>query len=154
MKQSIGTHCLYFQEYEIGNKFRTNARTITETDLVMFSTLTGDMNPLHTDEEFAKDWHYGKRVCHGLLIVSFAVGLINKVGIVDGSTIALRQTAWRFRIPVFPGDTIWATVTFKNKRKLTETSGIVNSEINIFNQREELCAVGDWKMIVAFREEK
>jgi len=154
MKQSINPHCLYFQDYEIGADFRTNARTITEADLVMFSTLTGDMNPLHTDEEFSKNWHYGKRVCHGLLVVSFAVGLINKVGYVDGSTIALRQTSWQFQTPTFPGDTIWATVTVKNKRKLTDEAGIVNSEIKIFNQMEKICAIGDWNMMVALREEK
>ncbi len=138
----------------MGDDFRTNARTITETDLTLFSTLTGDMNPLHTDEEFAKNWQYGKRVCHSLLVVSFAAGLINKSGYVDGSTIAMRQMAWKFRIPVFPGDTIWATVTVKNKRKLTEKTGVVNSEIKIFSQREEICALGDWNMIVALKDEK
>ncbi len=117
----------------------------------MFSMLTGDMNPLHTDEEFARDSVYGKRVCHGLLVVSYAAGLINKVGYVDGSTITLRQTSWQFRAPVFPGDTIYATVTIKNKRKLTDKEGMVNSEIRVFNQRDELCASGDWNMMVALR---
>ena len=153
MKQSISSHCLYFQEYEVGASFRTGARTITEADLMLFSTLSGDMNPLHMDEEFAKNWHYGKRVCHGMLVVSYAVGLINKVGYVDGSTIALRQTSWQFRTPVFPGDTIWATVDVKNKRKLSDEAGLVSSEIKVFNQNEELCAIGDWNMMVALSKE-
>jgi acyl dehydratase len=115
----------------------------------MFATLTGDTNPLHMDAEYAREGIYGKKVCHGLLIVSYAAGLINKVGYVDGSTIALRQMEWQFRFPVFPGDTIYVTVTIKGKRKLTDKEGVVNAEINIFNQHDEICVSGSWKMIVA-----
>ncbi len=149
MKQSISIHCYDFDDYKVGEGFRTTTRTITEADLVMFSTLTGDTNPLHMDAEYARDGVYGKRVCHGLMIVSYAAGLINKVGFIDGSTIALRQMDWQFRLPVFPGDTIYAVVTIKGKRKLTDKEGMVNAQIDIFNQRDELCATGNWKMLVA-----
>ena len=149
LEQSIGIHCYDFDDYKAGEGFRTGTRTITETDLVMFSTLTGDTNPLHMDEEYARDGTYGKKVCQGLLIVSYTAGLISKVGYIDGSTIALRQMEWHFRAPVFPGDTIYATVTIKGKRKLTDEVGLVNSEINVFNQRHEVCVSGTWKMMVS-----
>ena len=110
MKQSISIHCYDFDDYKVGEGFRTTARTITEADLVMFSTLTGDTNPLHMDAEYAREGVYGKRVCHGLMIVSYAAGLINKVGFIDGSTIALRQMDWQFRHPVFPGELLLALV--------------------------------------------
>ena len=148
MKQSTSIHCYDFGDYTVGEGFRTTTRTLTETDLVMFSTLTGDTNPLHMDAEYARENVYGQRVCHGLMIVSYAAGLINKVGFIDGSTIALRQMEWQFRLPVFPGDTIYATVTIKGKRQLTAKEGMVNAQIDIFNQRDELCATGSWKMIV------
>ncbi len=148
MKQSIGVHCYDFDDYTVGEGFRTATRTLTETDVVMFATLTGDTNPLHMDAEYAREGIYGKTLCHGLMIVSYAAGLINKVGYVDGSTIALRQMEWQFRLPVFPGDTIYVYVAIKGKRKLTAKEGIVNAEINIFNQRDEICVSGEWKMIV------
>jgi len=148
LKQSISVHCYDFDDYTVGEGFRTGTRTLTETDIVMFSTLTGDTNPLHMDIEYARENVYGKPICHGLMIISYAAGLINKVGYIDGSTIGLRQMNWRFRLPIFPGDTIYVLVTIRGKRKLTADTGMVNAEINIYNQHDEICVSGSWKMIV------
>lgn len=57
---------LYYEDLQVGDSFTSPARTVTETDLVSFAMLSGDWNPIHTDDEFARAGLYGKRVMHGL----------------------------------------------------------------------------------------
>jgi 3-hydroxybutyryl-CoA dehydratase len=65
-----------FEELREGQRFRSRARTITETDLVGFSALTGDTHPQHTDAAWAAASRFGERIAHGMLLVSYAVGLV------------------------------------------------------------------------------
>ncbi len=63
----------YFDDFEIGDKLGpTRARTVTETDIVNFASLTGDWFQLHTDVEFAKKSIFGERIAHGMLVLSIA----------------------------------------------------------------------------------
>ena len=83
-------------------------RTITGDDIDAFARLTGDGNPLHVDEAFAARSRFGRRVAHGLL----SAGLISAVlgtKLPGPGAIYLQQT-FRFVRPVYPGDTITATV--------------------------------------------
>jgi len=83
-------------------------RTISDADITAFAALTGDHNPLHLDEAFAAQSRFGRRVAHGLL----CAGLISAVlgtKLPGPGAIYLQQTL-RFLRPVFPGDTITATV--------------------------------------------
>jgi len=66
---------LYFDEFELGDRFRTASRTISEQDVETFAELTGDLNPLHLDEEFARATRFGDRVVHGMLTLSVTGGL-------------------------------------------------------------------------------
>jgi len=65
-----------FDALSEGQRFRSRARTITEADLVAFSALTGDTHPQHTDAEWAAASRFGERIAHGMLLVSYAVGLV------------------------------------------------------------------------------
>lgn len=87
-----------------GATFVSRGRTVTEADIVMFASLTGDFSPQHTDAVFAAGSPFGERVAHGLLVVSYAVGLIP----IDASRIvALRRfDQVVFKRPVRIGDTI------------------------------------------------
>jgi len=78
----------YFEDWSVGDSITTPARTITEGDVVQFAQLTGDWNPIHTDVEFAKTTPYGQRLAHGLLGLSFAIGLLDRTGAFSGSVIA------------------------------------------------------------------
>jgi 3-hydroxybutyryl-CoA dehydratase len=66
----------YFEDFQVGDRVVTQARTITETDLVQFAALTGDWHPLHSDAEYAKSTIFGERIAHGLLILSISAGLM------------------------------------------------------------------------------
>ncbi|HLW48989.1 MAG TPA: MaoC family dehydratase [bacterium] len=83
-------------------------RTITDTDISSFAALTGDRNPLHLDDAFAARSRFGRRVAHGLL----CAGLISAVlgTKLPGAGAIYLQQSLRFLRPVFPGDTVTATV--------------------------------------------
>jgi 3-hydroxybutyryl-CoA dehydratase len=86
----------------------TYRHTITDADIVAFADLTGDHNPLHLDEEFARTTRFKGRVAHGMLSASF---FSTALAILPGpGTVYLSQTL-AFRAPVRPGDTVEARVT-------------------------------------------
>ncbi|HKX19377.1 MAG TPA: MaoC family dehydratase [bacterium] len=99
---------------EVGQR-ASLTRTITDNDIEAFARLTGDNNPLHVDEAFALRSRFGRRVAHGLLsagIVSAVLG----TRLPGPGAIYLRQTL-RFVRPVYPGDTVTATVEVTAYRK-------------------------------------
>lgn len=96
----------YFDEFHVGEVIYTAARTITEADIMMFASLTGDFNPLHTNEEWAKQTQHGTRIAHGCLIVAYAAGLRQQTRFMEGTTIALAGLKDTFLAPTKAGDTI------------------------------------------------
>lgn len=142
----------YFEEFEVGFEATTPARTITETDVVNFAALTGDWNPLHTDVEFARTTVFGQRIAHGLLVLSIASGLITRLGLIEGTAEAFRELSWKFRAPVFIGDTIHAVATVTETRPLPRlNSGMVILEVSVINQRGEVVQKGTWQALVKSR---
>src|SRR6266540_4294327 len=67
---------LYWEEWEVGAEFTTAARTVTETDIVVYAGLSGDYNPLHVNEEYSKTTEFGGRIAHGPLVYGIAAGLL------------------------------------------------------------------------------
>ncbi len=111
----------------------TRGRTITEADIVGFSALTGDHHPQHTDAEWAEAGPFGERVAHGMLVLSYALGLAE---IDPERIIALRRIEEVvFKRPVKIGDTI--RVEAKVLRP-DEGRGLEAWEWRIVNQRDEL----------------
>ena len=108
-------------KYEIGQSAEFS-KTIAECDVYGFAGITGDFNPLHTNEEKAGGMYFGKRIVHGMLTASFLSTVI--AGTMPGpGTIYMEQDA-KFLRPVFFGDTITARVTIvelleKGRARLT-----------------------------------
>lgn len=113
-------------------------KTIEQADIQAFADLTGDHNPVHLDEEFAKTTRFGKRIAHGMLTASLISSVLANKLPGEGS-VYLGQTL-QFVAPVFPGDTITARVTVKEIR---ESKGIVKLETVCVNQRDELVIRGE-----------
>jgi 3-hydroxybutyryl-CoA dehydratase len=84
------------------------SKTITETDVVLFAGLTGDLNPVHIDAEHAARSRFGGRVAHGMLTAAF-ISTVLGMKLPGNGTVYLEQTL-RFRKPVMIGDTVTATV--------------------------------------------
>jgi acyl dehydratase len=87
-----------------GTSLRSRARTITETDLVSFAAITGDWHPQHVDAEWAAESRFGERIAHGMLVLSYSIGLM---GFDPDRVVALRGIdSLIFKRPVAIGETI------------------------------------------------
>jgi acyl dehydratase len=113
---------LYFEDVEVGLRFETLSRTVTEADLVAFAGVSGDFNPLHTDAVYAAGTIYGERIAHGALVLSLATGLRQRTGLFDGTLMGLLEIrSWRFLAPVLVGDTIRVVNEVTELRPYLET---------------------------------
>lgn len=106
------------------------ARTISESDVYLFAGVTGDLNPAHTNEEYAKKTHFKTRIAHGML----SAGLISAVlgmHLPGPGTIYTGQTL-KFLAPVHIGDTITATAEIKSldleRNRVVLTTTCTNQE--------------------------
>lgn len=135
---------LYYEDLTEGQTFTSPARTVTETDLVSFAMLSGDWNAIHTDEEFARETFYGKRVVHGLFGLSMMTGLLDRTGLFGGSAIAMLGISdWQFKAPIFVDDTLHFEMEIVSKR-LTGGGdrGIIDRKFSLINQRGEVVQEG------------
>lgn len=133
----------YFEELVEGEEFRSPTRTIAECDLYTFAGLTGDLTDFHISTEAAKASVFGQRPAHGMLLVSIANGLYNRIGITDETGMALAGIEWRFLSPGFIGDTIYLVVSVQRKREVSKTDrGLVFWMARLMNQRGEVLSEG------------
>jgi len=140
---------LYFENFEIGTEYVTRSRTITEADVVAFAGLSGDFNPLHVDEEFGKKTIFGTRIAHGLLGLSIASGLINQLGIGEGTVLAFLGLTWNFKRVIRFGDTITVHQRVAEKRDTSKDDrGILRMAITVLNQNGEVVQDGEHVLMV------
>ena len=141
---------LWFDEFKPGQSFETPGRTISEADIVNFAGLSGDINPIHMDAEFARTTEFGQRVAHGLLVVSIASGLLMRTGVLDGTIGAFREIVkWKFRKPVFIGDTIRVILEILETKPLKgNSSGLVTMGLGVKNQDDVLVMSGKLAVLV------
>ena len=113
-------------------------KTIEQADIDAFADVTGDYNPVHVDEEFAKATRFGRRIAHGMLTASLISSVLANKLPGEGS-VYLGQTL-QFVAPVFPGDDITARVTVKEIR---EDKPILKLETICLNQHGEIVIRGE-----------
>jgi acyl dehydratase len=141
----------YFEEFELNTTRFTKGRTVTETDIVIHAGQSGDFFPHHMDEEWCKTQPFKKRIAHGTLILTIAVGLtadhINEVSMTYG------YERLRFIKPVFIGDTIKVSITIKDKKDHKKPGfGLVTELVETFNQQNELVMVCEHILLVNKKE--
>ena len=132
----------FFNELKVGDQFTSHRRTITETDVVNFTCLAGLLNPVFTDEEFAREKGFGTRVAPGPLTMSIAIGLTDELTY-GTATAVLGINNVKFTAPVKPGDTIWVKTTIIDKRESASRPdrGLVSLRHEIRNQKgEQVCS--------------
>jgi 3-hydroxybutyryl-CoA dehydratase len=123
---------------EVGQSFTTRGRTITEADLVSFAALTGDWHPQHADASWAASSRFGRRVAHGMLVLSYAVGL---VPLDPARVVALRGLdGVVFKRPAYIGDTIRVEGRVEEWRPLDEETALAGLRWKIVNQSGETLA--------------
>ena len=120
------------------------SKTISDDDIRAFADVTGDRNPLHLDEEFARQTRFGRRIAHGMLSASLISAVIANELPGQGS-IYLGQTL-QFVVPVFLGDTVTARVTVSAIR---EDKPILKLETVCTNQRNEVVIRGEATVLIS-----
>ena len=113
-------------------------KTVTETDIAFFAAISGDFNPVHVDEEFAKRSRFGGRVAHGPLTLALAAGVLG-TELPGVGTIAVSNHI-EYRRPVFVGDTI---TTRGEVAELQPERRRVTIALTWTNQDGELVAEGN-----------
>ena len=125
----------YFEDFQIGEKMTTRARTITETDIVMFAAFSGDWYPLHVDVEYAKKSPFGERIAHGWLVLSVASGLLPLYDMAIVAFYGIDRV--RFMRPTKIGDTLHLEIEITEKSDKGDMGGLVTFNNLIKNQRNE-----------------
>lgn len=127
--------------YEIGKSF-SRTKTFTDEDVQRFAEISGDINPVHLDDDYAATTPFGKRIVHGMLTASLISALLAN-DFPGAGTIYLGQ-ALKFKKPVYIGDTILATVTVKTFR---EDRRILSLDTDCTNQHGEVVITGEATVI-------
>jgi acyl dehydratase len=131
----------FFEDLNVGDSFAHQpSRTVTETDNLLFSTLTHNPQPLHIDREFAEQSIHGQILVNSIFTLGLAVGL-SVSDTTLGTTLGnLGFDKTTFPNPVFLGDTLTAVSHVKDKRKSKskQDRGIVTFEHTLTNQRGEI----------------
>ena len=132
----------YFDELKVGDRFTSPKRTIGEADITMFTSLCWLLNPLFTDEEYARSKGFGARVAPGPLTLSYAIGLTDEL-VYGTVAAALGIKEATFSSPVLPGDTIFirTTVTGKRESASRPDRGPVTLRHEVYNQRDQQVCV-------------
>jgi len=143
---------LFYEDLHVGQVFESVGRTVTDHDVMTFAGISGDFNQLHTDDEFAKNSNFGTRIAHGVLVLGIATGLTQRMGIFDGSAIALLGLEWDFKGPVKINDTIHLRMTIGSMRESKKGDrGVVVRNYEILNQRDEVVQTGKISVMIRKR---
>jgi acyl dehydratase len=138
-----------FEEFVIDEEIVSEARTVTEADVVNFAHLSGDFQPEHMNEEYARKGPLGTRVAHGLLVLSMATGLLNQTGAFEGTSIAILEVTVRFTKAVKFGDTIRAIQKIVGKRETSKPDrGVLTTRITVLNQDDQTILEADLVMLL------
>ena len=125
-----------FRGLAAGDRFETPRRTVQESDILQFADLTGDAHPQHIEPEWAAGSRFGEQIAHGLLVLSFAVGLLP---LDPDRVVALRRVGDAvFKQPVKIGDTLHVEGEITRTRELDPEHGLVEARLRIVNQHERL----------------
>ncbi len=130
---------LYFEDFIEGKTLYTSSRTVTETDLVTFTTLCGFFEPLFMDQDYVEsETPFKKRIAPGALTFSLSEGLAILSGILYKTGMAFLGVEMEVLKPVFIGDTLTVEIEVINKRETKKTDrGIVTYLHRVINQNSE-----------------
>jgi len=146
---------LYFEEFAVGQEFVHGIRrTVTETDNLLFTTMTHNPAALHLDAEYCKETEFGQILVNSLFTLSLVVGIsVNDTTL--GTTVAnLGFGSVTFPKPVFIGDTLTVKTTVKALRpsKSRPGQGVVSFEHSATNQRGETVVVAERSALMLGRD--
>lgn len=142
---------MWFDDVEVGQKWTSQGRTVTESDVAQFASSTGDFNPLHVDHDFAAKGPYRKPIAHGLLGLSWVAGL--------GSSAPLMRTvaftavrSWEFLAPIYFGDTVHVETVCLEKVGRGRKAGQIRWSRKLINQKGQTVQQGQFETLVSIAQ--
>ena len=130
----------YFEDFDLNEGRTTIKRTITAEDIDLHAQESGDYFPHHMDEEWCKTQPFKKRMAHGTLVLTIAIGLTADV--INEVCMTYGYDRIRFIKPVFINDTIYAVTKIKEKKDHKKPGyGLVTEQVEAYNQDNELVMV-------------
>ena len=142
---------LTYSEFELGLELH-GAATLTETHVVLSAGLFNDFNPLHMNEEAAQAGYFGRRLVHGPTVLGIMQGTLGNA--VTGTGIAMVEALFRFRTPVFIGETInytWKVIARDDKPR--HNGGLVTFEGICRKNEDEIVIEATDKVLVSDRRD-
>jgi acyl dehydratase len=145
----------HYEDFEEGEEFISVGRTVTESDFVMHSALSGDWTELHTNKEYAADQDFGERIAHGPMTFVQATGFVYRTGIVERTAYAfLGMNYMDLPNPVNIGDTLQLEMEVSNKKEVgREDVGMVVLDTEMENQEGTTVFEGDMKFLIKKKDE-
>lgn len=142
---------LYYEDIETGARWRTAGRTVTEADSTMFSMLSGDWNPIHCNEDYARGTRFGQRIVAGIFGLSLITGAMNQWGIFETSALAMLNIRdWQFRKPILIGTTLIVQMEITGKRLVSSgATGIIERRFDLLDPADEVIQTGFSDMMIA-----
>jgi acyl dehydratase len=140
----------HFEKFEEGQEFISVGRTVTESDFVMHSALSGDWTELHTNKEYAQKQDFGERIAHGPMTFVQATGFVYRTGIVERTAYAfLGMNYMDLPNPVNIGDTLQLEMVVSNKKEVGRNDvGMVVLDTEMENQDGTTVFEGDMKFLI------
>jgi acyl dehydratase len=128
-------------------------RTVTESYVALYTSLSGEDDPLHTDEEYYRNQSiYCTRVAPGPLGLAIADGLRFRTGSHEPPVVDGLEWRWRFIAPIKIGDTLRISWEIVRKRETSKADrGILCEAVQLLNQRHEVVAEGEPRRLVRKR---
>ncbi|AEM59030.1 MULTISPECIES: MaoC family dehydratase [Haloarcula] len=144
----------HFEDFEEGQEFISVGRTVTESDFVMHSALSGDWTELHTNKEYAEEQEFGERIAHGPMTFVQATGFVYRTGIVERTAFAfLGMNYMDLPNPVHIGDTLQLEIVVDNTKEVgRDDAGLVVLDTEMENQDGTVVFKGDMKFLIKKRE--
>jgi 3-hydroxybutyryl-CoA dehydratase len=139
----------FYEDIELGQKFRSGGRTITDSYVLHFAMLSGDWHPLHTDYEFARSSPFGAPISHGMLTLAVTTGLMTLSP--ESIEAFYGMDRVRFLRPVKFGDTITVATEVVECGPPKNGSGVVALQVTVTNQRDEPVLAAQMKFLVRSR---
>ncbi len=146
---------LFYEDIEVGTLFRSGGRTVTEADNTFFCMMSGDWNPIHANETYARGTRFGQRIVAGLFGLSLITGAMNQWGIFEESAIAMLNIRdWTFKKPILIGCTITIEMHIVAKRMTSNgRAGIIERRFDLIDENSELLQSGLSDMMIALAPE-
>ncbi|PSP81191.1 monoamine oxidase [Halobacteriales archaeon QS_4_69_225] len=140
----------HFEDFEEGQEFISVGRTVTESDFVMHSALSGDWTELHTNKEYAQEQDFGERIAHGPMTFVQATGFVYRTGVVERTAYAfLGMNYMDLPNPVNIGDTLQLEMVVSNKKEVgRDDVGMVVLDTEMENQEGTTVFEGDMKFLI------